>query len=202
MKKIFLARHGQTDANNSYTFQGHIDNHLNSNGLWQAQRLVGYFTNHNLPKIYTSDLIRTVETAKPTAETHSAEIIKIPALKEISFGEWEGLPYEDIKAKWPKDVEKFFKKPAEVKISGGESFKEVQSRAWEAFNKIVQECEDESDIFIVSHGGTVRTILCAVLNLDLNEMWKISIDNAGISCILHLEDRCWIKNINDTNFLK
>lgn len=64
MKKIFLARHGQTDANNTYTFQGHIDNHLNSNGLLQAQKLAGYFTDLNLPKIYTSDLIRTVETAK------------------------------------------------------------------------------------------------------------------------------------------
>lgn len=49
------------------------------------------------------------------------------------------------------------------------------------------EYDDESDIFIVSHGGTVRTILCAIMNLDLNEMWKISIDNAGISCILQLE---------------
>ena len=66
----------------------------------------------------------------------------------------------------------------------------------------MQEYDDESDIFIVSHGGTVRTILCAVMNLDLNEMWKISIDNGGISCILQLENRCWIKNINDTNFLK
>ncbi len=202
MKKIFLARHGQTDANNTLTFQGHIDNHLNSKGLLQANKLVNYFTNHNLPKIYTSDLIRTVETAKPTADVHDSEIVKIPALKEISFGEWEGLTYDEIKAKWPKDIETFFKKPAEVKISGGESFSEVQNRAWEAFKGIVQEYDDESDIFIVSHGGTVRTILCAVMNLDLNEMWKISIDNAGISCILQLENRCWIKNINDTNFLK
>ena len=202
MKKIYLARHGQTDANNSLTFQGHIDNHLNSKGLLQAKKIVDYFTNHNLPKIYTSDLIRTVETARPTAEIHKSEIVKIPALKEISFGEWEGLTYDEIKAKWPKDIEIFFKKPAAVKISGGESFSEVQNRAWEAFKEIVQEYDDESDIFIVSHGGTVRTILCAVMNLDLNEMWKISIDNGGISCIFQLENRCWIKNINDTNILK
>ena len=202
MKKIFLVRHGQTDANNSYTFQGHIDNHLNAKGLLQAQKLVPHFTNLNLSKIYTSDLIRTVETAKPTAEVHNAEIIKVSALKEISFGEWEGLTYEEIKTKWPKDIDKFFKKPAEVKISGGESFSDVQNRAWDAFTKIVQEYDDESNIFIVSHGATVRTILCAVMNLDLNEMWKISIDNAGISCILQLENRCWIKSINDTNFLK
>ncbi len=202
MKRIFLTRHGQTDANSTYTFQGHIDNHLNAQGYVQAQKLVNYFTNHNLQKIYTSDLVRTVETAKPTAEAHNSEIIRLSALKEISFGEWEGLTYEEIKTKWPKDIEAFFKKPAEVKISGGESFREVQNRAWEAFKEIVQKYDDESDIFIVSHGGTVRTILCAVMNLDLNEMWKISIDNAGISCILQLENRSWIKNINDTNFLK
>ena len=75
MKKIYLARHGQTDANNTLTFQGHIDNHLNSKGLLQAQKMVDYFANHNLSKIYTSDLIRTVETAKPTAEVHASEIV-------------------------------------------------------------------------------------------------------------------------------
>lgn len=63
---------------------------------------------------------------KPTAEVHDSEIVKVPALKEISFGDWEGLTYEQIKAKWPKDIETFFKKPAEVKISGGESFSDVQ----------------------------------------------------------------------------
>ena len=202
MKRIFLTRHGQTDANSTYTFQGHIDNHLNAQGYVQAQKLVNYFTNHNLQKIYTSDLVRTVETAKPTAEAHNSEIIRLSALKEISFGEWEGLTYEEIKTKWPKDIEAFFKKPAEKKKKKKKSFREVQNRAWEAFKEIVQKYDDESDIFIVSHGGTVRTILCAVMNLDLNEMWKISIDNAGISCILQLENRSWIKNINDTNFLK
>lgn len=202
MKKIFLARHGQTDANVTFTYQGHIDNHLNANGILQARKMANYFANMELSKIYTSDLVRTVETAQPTAESRNSEIVRISALKEISFGYWEGLTYDEIKQKWPNDIDAFFNKPADLKINGGESFREVQERAWESFQKIVAEHDDNSNVFIVSHGGTVRTILCAIMNLDLNEMWKISVDNAAISCILQLENRSWIKNINDTNFLK
>lgn len=202
MKKIFLARHGQTDANNTLTYQGHIDNPLNNKGLLQAKKLAAYFREEPLARIYTSDLVRTVETAQPTSELLNAEIVKIPSFKEINFGEWEGLTYEEIKKHWPKDIEDFFHRPATIKISGGESFKEVQERAWASFQEVVASHGGDESLLIVSHGGTVRTLLCAIMNLDLNEMWKISIDNAGISCILQLENRCWIKNINDTYFLK
>ena len=121
MKKIFLARHGQTDANNTLTYQGHIDNPLNNKGLLQAKKLAAYFREEPLARIYTSDLVRTVETAQPTSELLNAEIVKIPSFKEINFGEWEGLTYEEIKKRWPKDIEDFFHRPATIKISGGES---------------------------------------------------------------------------------
>ena len=202
MKKIYLARHGQTDANTTLRYQGHMDNSLNAKGFLQAKKVAQYFEDVELAKIYASDLIRTVETGTPTAEARNAEIVRVPAFKEICFGNWEGLTYDEIKKEWPKEIETFFDRPGDAKIIGGETFREVQERAWACFQQVIKEQEEDTNIFIVSHGGTIRTILCAIMNLDLNEMWKISVDNAGVSCILQVENRCWIKNINDTNFLK
>ena len=200
MKKIYLARHGQTDANNSLTFQGHIDNHLNSKGLLQAKKIVDYFTNHNLPKIYTSDLIRTVETARPTAEIHNSEIVKIPALKEISFGEWEGLSYDEIKEKWSDQLELFFKQPAQCRMPGGESFDDVALRVRSVCEDLFKNNSDKN-IAIVSHGGVIRVQLCLLLGLDINKLWVFGVHNASTTCIGKWQDRFTIEYVNDTHYL-
>lgn len=202
MKKIFLIRHGQTEANNILRFQGHTDNTLNELGLQQAEKLGRHLSEMDIKKIYTSDLTRTLQTAAPAAKACGLTIEKVPALKEISFGKWEGLTQTEIKAKWPETIDNFFKHPASTQIEGGESFAQVQERAWQAFQKIVAEQEDNTSIAIVSHGGIVRTLICSMLELNLDRMWSICVDNVGVCCILEWENSFFLKYVNDTAFLK
>ncbi|HIU64671.1 MAG TPA: alpha-ribazole phosphatase [Candidatus Avacidaminococcus intestinavium] len=202
MKNFYLVRHGQTNGNKSFAFQGHTNNPLNETGKKQAEKLASYLAKTKFEAIYTSDLIRTVETATPIAKQQDLPIIEIPALKEISFGEWEGQSYDEINHKWPQEVQDFFAKPGEVQICGGESFAEVQTRAWKAMEDIMEESNKEQNILIVSHGGTLRTIICKILNIHLNDIWKLGIDNVGVSRMLKKDDSCWINCINETAFLK
>ena len=202
MKKIYLVRHGQTNGNKSYAFQGHINNPLNETGKNQAEKLSNFFTDKKFDAIYASDLIRTIETATPLANKLNLKITPVPELKEISFGDWEGLTFDEITKRWPAEVNAFFNQPGDVKIKSGESFLEVQSRAWQAFEKIILTEQSAENILIVSHGGTIRTILCKILNINLNELWKIGLDNAGVSRVMIKDDSYWVSSINETSFLK
>lgn len=193
MKTIYIARHGETDANKAMRFQGHTDNPLNARGLAQAEELAARAENLPLTKIYASDLIRAVQTATPLAESRNLPIISLPEFREICFGQWEGLTFKEIKAQWPSSIDLFLEKPKEAHIENGESFLKVQKRAWAALQEIVEKQEEDTAIMLVAHGGVVRVLLCAALGLDLNKMWAFYVDNASLSCIIKWEDRYLLK---------
>mgnify|MGYP001339394263 CR=1 FL=1 len=96
--RIFLIRHGQTAWNVERRAQGHSDIPLDQTGEAQARRLANAFHERHLERVYTSDLQRSYRTAEPLAKITNAELISTPDLRERSFGEWEGKPYEAIRA--------------------------------------------------------------------------------------------------------
>ena len=108
MGKIYLIRHGETEANKTFQFQGHIDNPLNSKGLCQAAALGQHYENIVLDEIYSSSMQRARQTAAPLAEAHGLTVQPLDELKEVCFGEWEGLSYDEIKEKWSDQLELFF----------------------------------------------------------------------------------------------
>jgi len=193
MKTIYIARHGETDANKDMKFQGHTDNPLNAKGLAQAKELASLVQNLPLAKIYTSDLTRAIETATPIAKNHNLKIVARPDFKEICFGKWEGLTFKEIKSQWPSSIEMFLQKPGEAHIENGESFHEVQKRAWNAFEEMVAEQKEDTSIMLVAHGGIVRVLLCTALGLDLNKIWAFYVDNASLSCIVKWDDSYLLK---------
>ena len=71
---------------------------------------------------------RARQTAAPLAEAHGLTVQPLDELKEVCFGEWEGLSYDEIKAKWSDQLELFFKQPAQCRMPGGESFDDVALR--------------------------------------------------------------------------
>jgi len=197
MKTIYLVRHGQTDYNKKGMFQGHIDVPLNEEGLSAAQNLQKRLKNIKLVKIYVSDLIRTRQTAEPTAKDHNLPIITVPALKEISFGKWEGLKIEEIKQKWPAEIKAVFFHPSTARVVGGEGFFEVQKRVREALQQIIVEQDEDTAILIVSHGGAIRMLLCAILDMNIDNMWKLTLDNVSITKLYVKKDNFYLGYLNN-----
>ncbi|CAK7022211.1 alpha-ribazole phosphatase [uncultured Phascolarctobacterium sp.] len=200
MGKIYLIRHGETDANRTFQFQGHIDNPLNSKGLRQAAALGKYYENIELDAVYSSSMQRARQTATPLAQFHGVDLQPLDELKEVSFGDWEGLSYDEIKAKWGDQLELFFKQPAQCRMPGGESFDDVAKRVQAAYNMII-EANSGKNIAIVSHGGVVRVQLCLLLGLDINKLWMFGVHNASTTCIGRWQDRFTIEYVNDTHYL-
>ena len=193
MKTIYIARHGETDANKDTRFQGHTDTPLNAKGKAQAEELALRVQKLSLSKIYASDLQRAVQTATPMSSIRNLPSVTVPAFREICFGKWEGLTFKEIKAQWPSDIELFFNKPKEARVENGEGFQEVQDRAWAAFEEIVEDQAEDTSIMLVAHGGIVRVLLCAALGLDLDKMWEFYVDNASLSCIIKWEGKYLLK---------
>lgn len=202
MTKIILVRHGQTLWNVECRYQGQSDVCLNETGLQQARLVAGRLVNEDIAAIYASDLDRAKTTAEEIAKRHNLNVSIVPEFREISFGEWEGLSFSEIDEKWPGAMKRIFRQPDTIEIPGGETYQDVQIRAMGAIQKLVAKHPEET-IVVVSHGATIRTILCAALNIPLTSVWRMRQDNTAVNIIEYSRDN-WVSVLlmNDTHHLK
>ena len=201
MTRVFFVRHGQTRWNMEMKYQGHTDIALSDEGIRQAECVAGRLAREPFTAVYASDLSRAFATAETIAVRHSLTVTAIPALREICFGDWEGLTYNGISEKWPDLMHNLYVNPDEVIIPGGESFRVVKERASAAVTELISKHPDQT-IAIVSHGGTIRTIICAALNIHLNHVWNIRQDNTALTIIDYYDERTMVSLMNDTCHLK
>ncbi|WP_094604644.1 Phosphoserine phosphatase 1 [Sporomusa silvacetica DSM 10669] len=195
MTRLIVVRHGQTVWNLERKYQGHSDIALTDKGLRQAEAVGARLADEKIDAVYASDLSRAFKTAECIAAKHSLTVSVVPALREIKFGDWEGLTYEQITAQWPGLLGKLWTTPDELQIPGGESFQQLKERAYAAIEKIVDEHPDQT-VVVVAHGGTIGTILCAMLDIHLNHVWNIRQDNTAVNIIEYYEGRPTITLLN------
>ena len=181
MIKLILIRHPETDWNKQKRYMGSADIPLNNKGKKQARIIAGYFKNKDISVIYSSKLKRTLETAELIAKPHNLKVKEDRRLNEINFGEWEGMTFEQIKKKHPGLAREYLLKPQNIKIPGGESFKEFKNRVSASLEEIL--AHEEGNVAIVAHGGVNRVIICELLKIPFSRLWQIKQDNGAINKI-------------------
>lgn len=186
MTKLVLVRHGQTLWNIDRKYQGHSDIALSSNGKKQAYCLRERFRHERLAAIYTSDLSRALETGQIVGEFHTCKINSLSELREINFGKWEGLTHEEIQAQYGELEKQWRFQTENFQIPGGESFQDLKKRVCRQVLTLVKKHRGET-FMIVAHGGTIRTIICSVLDLKLNKIWCFRQDNTAVNIIEFFE---------------
>ncbi|MDY4921248.1 MAG: histidine phosphatase family protein [Phascolarctobacterium sp.] len=201
MGKIYLIRHGETDSNLGHKFQGQIDLELNGTGLAQARKMTAYMANKKIDAIYCSSMLRARMTAAELAMSRNLAYRPLELLKEISFGDWEGLEYAEITARWPKQMEDFLHRPDEWQPPHGETFAEAMERCRIAFEHIFAEQGHDKNIAIVSHGGIIRLQLCLALGVPLKSLWRLSVYNASVSTLSDYKGNLCVDSINLADFL-
>ncbi|MHB1125513.1 MAG: alpha-ribazole phosphatase [Bacillota bacterium] len=202
MTRVILVRHGQTIWNQDGRFQGHTNVELSEAGKEQARQLTNALKKEKVTAVYTSDLSRALTTAQIIANHFDLDVRVIPEIKEINFGRWEGLTYKQINENFGELAAVWRSKPGTLQIPGGESFKEVMDRASLAIQQLIGRHPKET-VVVVSHGATIRTIVCSALGLDLDHIWKIRLDNTAITTIEYFEpDRAILCCLNDTHHLE
>ncbi len=185
MPKVILVRHGKTVWNAEGRYQGKYDIPLNEEGKEQARRVGKALKDFPVKAVYSSPLLRCLETAREIAKHHNLEVIKKEGFREIDHGEWEGLLAEEVERKYPELLKLWRERPAEVKMPGktGESLKDVYDRAVKAFEEVVSQHSDEDLIVIVGHDATNKVLMCYLLGTSLNKFWAFKQANCGITVL-------------------
>lgn len=199
--KLFLIRHGQTSWNVEGKYQGSCDIELNSTGIQQAELASKYLSRVKFSKIYSSPLKRTMKTANIINGRTEVEIKIDKDLKEVDFGKWEGLKFNEIDKDYHEDYQQWLTDPYNNHPTGGESFKELTLRTTSAIDSIVAENTDDSSVAIVTHGGVILSLLVYWLQIPLPR-WKSIIQRQGaINIVVIDKDYPYISAINYTGHL-
>ena len=193
LTKLYLIRHGETKGSETKRYKGHIDVPLSENGIEQIKRLAGYINNSPTPLltkrgqkrvdvVYCSDLARAIKSAEIIAEPHGLKPVIMPELRERNFGMWEGMSFDEIREKWPDAFNAWAANPLEFSPMNGESTIELRVRALKAFNEIIGKRQGEN-IAIVSHGGINRVILCHLLGIPLENIFRVEQDYGCLNIV-------------------
>lgn len=201
MTKIIFVRHGQTEWNVLGRYQGQTDIALSPLGIEQAEKLAAHFPVDKVEAVYSSDLVRAMMTARCVADRFGLTVEPRPELRELNFGDWEGLTYDEIVAKWPDALNNFFQHPDVLEIPHGESFPKLRERALDAVEKIVA-CHPEQTVAVFAHGAILRTILTAALHMDLKYVWTIRQFNTAVNIVTYTEHSTTVELLNGTGHLK
>jgi broad specificity phosphatase PhoE len=162
---IYLARHGETSWNREGRWQGHTDIALNEAGLVQARALGEFLRARGIGprigRIYASDLVRARQTAEAAAAILGVtEVVVDAALRERSFGIFEGLTRSECEQRYPDHWRSYRSEPSLVP-PGAESQDALAARMQEAVTRAVvrRNAADDGPVLIVSHGGSIRTLI-------------------------------------------
>jgi alpha-ribazole phosphatase len=185
MKTLYIVRHGETEWNKIGRYQGITNVPLNENGIAQAKACGNALKDIHFDRILSSDLSRALVTAETIRGNRQLEIKTDERLREINFGDWEKLLFTEIEERWPGLIDQMYRRPDIVKVPNGESFQEVQDRAWSAVSDFLNENNEDETILITCHGGTIRTILCKLLDISISHCWNFSQGNTAINRVFY-----------------
>ena len=164
--KLYFLRHGETTYSITGGYCGDLDPDLTANGTKMAEAFAKAHQAIAWTAAYVSPMKRTIATAKPLCDAVGLEMQFRDGLKEIRYGEWEGLTQEYVKEHYAEDYIRWLAEPAWNAPTGGETSVQIASRA----SLVVAEIEQKhasGNILVVSHKATIRIILCSLLGIDL-----------------------------------
>jgi alpha-ribazole phosphatase len=171
MSELILIRHAETDM--AGTFCGHSNPDLNQAGHLQIKKLLRSIRNEDICVVYTSDLSRAHTTAKAICETFDIECRVSEALREINFGQWEDLTWDQIERKDPTYSQRWLTEYPDLPAPGGEIFCEFERRVLSQVKQISAEAVGCSrSIAVVTHAGVLRTIQTKVWGISEELAWQ------------------------------
>jgi phosphoserine phosphatase len=199
--RFILVRHGQTEWNRgAERFRGRADLALNETGLEQANQIAARLAKEKIVAVYASPLKRTLQTAQPIAAAHQLQVIEHSGLLDLDFGALEGMTVDEARLAFPDVIEKWLAAPGHAKFPKGGSLKAVRGRIASLFDDLVLRHAGET-VVLVSHKVVCGAMLCYVLGLPGDALWRIQQDNGCVNIFDQRGDDWVVTLMNDTSHL-
>lgn len=172
---IVFVRHGKTGLNERGCFIGNTDCDISEEGLKQAEKIKNFLGKFSFDGVYVSPLKRAVQTANVL----SKEYILDDRLREMNFGVFEGLSYQEIKKMYPEYLRAWNEDYQKYRIPGGENLEDVFNRVEDFIDDIKNGHER---VLVVTHGGVIRCALSLILS-SRELFYKFKIDHGSVSIV-------------------
>ena len=185
--EVLLVRHGSTEHSLQGRFSGRNDLPLDERGRGQARAIADHIRAlEPIDAVISSPLRRARETAAAIAERIGRTVETDDGLIETEFGEWEGYTIADVHLKWPQLLASWLQE-AHIAPPSGESFIEVEARAVDAMERIVERFRAQR-VVVVSHVTPIKTLLRVALGAPQQTMFRFHLDTASLSIVHYFAD--------------
>jgi probable phosphoglycerate mutase len=190
----YLVRHGDTRQDQIRRYIGRTNLPLNAAGRAQARALQKQMADIPFARIYSSDLRRCLETARIIGGPRGSSIRKLPALREINLGEWDGQTMSGISQRFPEEFHRRGLDLPGFRPPGGESFEDLQARVVPAFLDVITRTQ--GPLLVIAHAGVNRAILCHILGRPLEELLQVPQAFGCLNIIERRGSRLTVKSVN------
>lgn len=181
MTYLFLIRHGENEWTERGALAGRTPGvHLNEKGHQQAQDVAQRLKEQPISAVYSSPLVRCVETAQPLADALNLPVRIEPGVLEVDYGDWRGGELKELGKRPEWQLVQLF--PGGFRFPGGETLRETQSRVIATLERI-RTAHAGQAVAIYAHGDVLRTCLAYYIGTPLDLFQRIQISTASISLI-------------------
>ncbi|MCT4633220.1 MAG: alpha-ribazole phosphatase [Firmicutes bacterium] len=190
--EIYLIRHGESTGNYTKKYVGWTDVDLTEKAYYQCEKLKSSLELVEFDAVFSSDLKRSIDTAYRVMGEKN--IIMKKKLREINFGKFENMTYDEILLKYPEEVEKWIELGDKYVFPGGESSLDLYDRVMDEMKSILES--DYKRVLIFTHGGVIRSILSHFMYGNNNGCWKFEVENCKMNVIEHRDGFSYLKSLN------
>lgn len=188
MTRLILIRHCEPEADAHGRCYGSLDFGLSPGGRAAAAALGETLGSVRVDSVVSSPRLRAVQTAEPIAAPVTDD-----RLRELDFGEIEGLTYEEVERTRPELFRRWMEAPTEVEFPGGESYATLAARVRPAIDELVAAGGTH---VVVTHGGPIRAVLADCLEMPAAAIFRLAQDYGGASIIDWMEGTPIVRVVN------
>lgn len=168
-----MLRHGESQY--SHTLRGHLDDELTAKGWQQMQSTIEQVTDQTWDVIVSSSLKRCACFAEQLAKTTGLPLLLNHDLKEMYFGDWEGISTQQIYETSPELLANFWQKPSQYCPPHAETLNQFQTRVLKGFQDLLEYMQKQNlrHALVITHGGVIKLLACLARQQPLDDLLKM-----------------------------
>ncbi|HWA36966.1 MAG TPA: histidine phosphatase family protein [Burkholderiales bacterium] len=192
--KLCMVRHGETAWNAEGRVQGQLDVPLSDTGHAQARAVAQALAGESFDVLYSSDLVRVQQTARPLASLLGKSPILDARLRERHYGIFQGMTYAQAREELSEDFLRFRNKDPDYDFQTGESLRAFSARVLQFMQDLLEK-EKGRSVLVFTHGGVLEILYRHATSRGLSTPRDFEIPNAALNRFEHgagaWQIHCW-----------
>ena len=193
--RLWLVRHGETDANVAGLYSGHAPTSLTQRGITQAETLAALLHNVPFDHVLSSELERARHTTQLVLAGRDVPLRIMPELNEMFFGDWEMRHHRELAREDAENYALWCNDWQNATPTNGEGFQAFSQRV-ERFIAQLADYKNSQNLLVVSHQGVLSGLIARLMSMPAASMWHFRVEQGCWSAIDFCDDFAVLKVLN------